>query len=150
VWRRAWTLYVAHIFLFVLFVAQVSYTAATFKNPMYYDEMRAAEFLDEPHVAIVRALPFRFQSAFLDILPMRIILLLIFPAVLLGSRRRWLLLLSPSAALAHLNAEGHDFRGCRASSSRSPRWFSSPRWSSWSRLRSGGMPGFWRAGRHAR
>ena len=32
VWRRAWTLYVAHIFLFVLFIAEVSYTAATFRT----------------------------------------------------------------------------------------------------------------------
>ena len=99
VWRRAWTLYVAHIFLFVLFIAEVSYTAATFKNPMYNDEMRVADFLDEPHVAIVQALLLRFQPAFLDILPMYIVLLLIFPAVLLGLRRHWLLVLAPSAAL---------------------------------------------------
>ena len=45
--QRAWQLYVAHIFLFVLFVAEVSYTAATFKNPMYNEEMRVADFLDE-------------------------------------------------------------------------------------------------------
>ena len=99
IWRRAWTLYVAHIFLFVLFIAEVSYTAATFQNPMYNDEMRVAEFLDEPHVAIVQALLLRFQPAFLDILPMYIVLLLIFPAVLLGLRRHWVLVLAPSAAL---------------------------------------------------
>ncbi len=99
VWRRAWTLYVAHIFLFVLFIAEVSYTAATFKNPMYNDEMRVADFLDEPHVAVVQALMLRFQPAFLDILPMYIVLLLIFPVVLLGLRRHWMMVLAPSAAL---------------------------------------------------
>jgi hypothetical protein len=99
VWRRAWTLYVAHIFLFVLFIAEVSYTAATFKNPMYNDEMRVADFLDEPHIAIVQALILRFQPAFLDILPMYIVLLLMFPAVLLGLRRHWLVVLTTSAAL---------------------------------------------------
>ena len=99
VWRRAWTLYVAHIFLFVLFIAEVSYTAATFKNPMYNEEMRVADFLDEPHIAVVQALLLRFQPVFLDILPMYIVLLLIFPAVLLGLRRHWLLVLAPSAAL---------------------------------------------------
>ena len=66
---------------------------------MYNDEMRVAEFLDEPHVAIVQALLLRFQPAFLDILPMYIVLLLIFPAVLLGLRRHWVLVLAPSAAL---------------------------------------------------
>ena len=97
--RRAWQLYVAHIFLFVLFVAQVSYTAATFKNPMYNEEMRVADFLDEPHVAVVKALLLQFQPAFLDILPMYIVVLLIFPAVLIGLRVHWLLVLVPSAAL---------------------------------------------------
>jgi hypothetical protein len=89
--RRAWQLYVAHIFLFVIFIAEVSYTATAFKNPMYNEEMRVAEFLDEPHVAVVKALLLQFQPTFLDILPMYIVMLLIFPAILLGMRRHaWL------------------------------------------------------------
>ena len=126
VWRRAWTLYVAHIFLFVLFIAEVSYTAATFQNPMYNDEMRVADFLDEPHVAIVQALLLRFQPAFLDILPMYIVLLLMFPAVLLGLRRHWLLVLAPSAALYLAVADFRSFgarlsrRGTTGISTRSP------------------------------
>lgn len=97
--RRAWQLYVAHIFLFVLFVAEVSYTAATFKNPMYNEEMRVADFLDEPYVAVIKALLLQFQPAFLDILPMYIVMLVIFPAVLIGMRAHWLLVLVPSALL---------------------------------------------------
>ncbi len=97
--RRAWQLYVAHIFLFVLFIAEVSYTASAFKNPMYAEEMRIAAFLDEPHVAVVQALLLEFQPAFLDILPMYIVMLLIFPAVLLGLRRHWLAVLLASAGL---------------------------------------------------
>src|SRR5215469_17462933 len=50
--RRAWQLYVAHVFLFMIFIAEVSYTATTFNNPMYNDEMRVADFLEEPHVAV--------------------------------------------------------------------------------------------------
>ena len=97
--RRAWQLYVAHIFLFVLFVAEVSYTAAKFKNPMYNEEMRVADFLEEPHIAVIKALVLEFQPAFLDILPMYIVMLVIFPAVLLGMRRHWLLVLVPSAVV---------------------------------------------------
>jgi hypothetical protein len=97
--RRAWQLYVAHIFLFVLFVAEVSYTATAFKNPMYNEEMRVAEFLDEPHIAVVKALSLEFQPAFLDILPLYIVMLLIFPAILLGMRRYWLWMLVSSAIL---------------------------------------------------
>lgn len=88
VWRRAWQLYVAHIFLFVLFIAEVSYTVMTFRNPMYNEEMRVGEFLDEPHVAIVKALLLQFQPTFLDILPLYIVMLLILPGVLLGLARR--------------------------------------------------------------
>lgn len=93
---RAWQLYVAHIFLFVMFIAEVSYTVTTFNNPMYNDEMRVGDFLNEPHVAIVKALLLEFQPTFLDILPLYISLLVIFPVVLLGLRLRPLIVLLPS------------------------------------------------------
>jgi hypothetical protein len=96
---RAWQLYVAHIFLFVMFIAEVSYTVTTFNNPMYNDEMRVADFLYEPHVAIVKALFLEFQPTFLDILPLYILLLVAFPAVLLGLRSRPLIVLVPSFML---------------------------------------------------
>jgi hypothetical protein len=97
--RRAWQLYVAHIFLFMIFIAEVSYTATTFNNPMYNDEMRVADFLEEPHVAIVKALLLEFQPTFLDILPLYILLLVIFPVILLGLWVQPLLVLVPSFLL---------------------------------------------------
>ena len=96
---RAWQLYVAHIFLFVMFIAEVSYTVTTFNNPMYNDEMRVGDFLDEPHVAIVKALLLEFQPTFLDILPLYILLLVLFPIALLGLRWRPLIVLIPSFLL---------------------------------------------------
>ncbi len=95
--RRAWQLYVAHIFLFMLFIAEVSYTAATFKNAMYNEEMRVADFLQEPYIAVVKALLLQFQPTFLDILPLYIVMLVMFPAVLIGIQRHRLLVLVPSA-----------------------------------------------------
>jgi len=97
--RRAWQLYVAHVFLFVIFIAEVSYTATTFKNPMYNEEMRVADFLDEPHVAVVQALLLQFQPTFLDILPLYILMPVLFPVVLLGMQCHPLLVLLPSAIL---------------------------------------------------
>jgi len=94
--RRAWQLYVAHIFLFVLFIAEVSYTATAFNNPMYNEEMRVTDFLDKPHIAVIKALLLEFQPNFLDILPLYILMLVIFPAILLGMQRHWLLVLVPS------------------------------------------------------
>src|SRR6267143_4110998 len=96
---RAWQLYVAHIFLFVIFIAEVSYTATTFKNPMYNEEMRVADFLDEPHIAVVKALLLQFQPTFLDILPLYILLLVIFPIILIGLRLRPVIVLSASLLL---------------------------------------------------
>jgi hypothetical protein len=66
---------------------------------MYNEEMRVADFLDEPHVAVVQALLLQFQPTFLDILPLYILMLVIFPVVLLGMQRHPLLVLLPSAML---------------------------------------------------
>jgi hypothetical protein len=96
---RAWQLYIAHIFLFVIFIAEVSYTVAAFNNPMYNDEMRVGDFLDEPHVAIVKALLLEFQPTFLDILPLYILLLTAFPPILIALRRRSAIVLVPSLLL---------------------------------------------------
>lgn len=95
--RRAWQLYVAHIFLFVIFIAEVSYTVKTFNNPMYNEEMGVGDFLQRPHVAVIQAMLLQFQPTFLDILPMYIVMLLIFPAVLVCLRWQPLAALIPSA-----------------------------------------------------
>ncbi len=97
--RRTWQLYVAHIFLFMIFIAEVSYTVMRFNNPMYNEEMRVGDFLGEPHVAIVKALLLQFQPTFLDILPLYIVLLLVFPIVLIGLRLAPLLVMIPSLLL---------------------------------------------------
>ena len=99
VWRRVWQLYVAHIFLFVIFTAEVSYTVLAVNNPMYNEEMGVGDFLSEPHVAIIKALLLQFQPTFLDILPLYIVLLGIFPLVLIALARAPLWALIPSAVL---------------------------------------------------
>lgn len=97
--RRCWTLYVAHIFMFVLFTAQVAYTAEKFANPMFIDEMRVAGFLAEPHVAIVKALTLQFQPEFMNILPLYIVLLLAFAVALPVLRARPWLVVAASALI---------------------------------------------------
>ncbi len=99
VYRRVWQLYVAHIFLFVIFTAEVSYTIFAVRNPMYADEMGVGDFLETPHLAIIRALLLVFQPTFLDILPLYIVLLAGFPIVLLLLRRNPLLPIALSGLL---------------------------------------------------
>ena len=99
IYHRVWQLYVAHVFLFMLFMATVAQAAANLNAGLYADEFRAADFLKEPDVAVIMALTLRFQPAFMDILPVYIVLLLALPAVLLGLRRWPLPVLGLSFAL---------------------------------------------------
>ena len=99
IYRRVWQLYVAHVFLFVIYLAEVSYTLDVADNPLYAEEMGVGDFLKTPHIAVMQALLLRFQPTFLDILPLYIVLLAGFPLVLLLLRRHVLLALVPSFAL---------------------------------------------------
>src|ERR1700677_2650736 len=92
--RRAWQIYVAHIFLFTIFMAEIAYVAATFDNPLYAEEMNILDFLKQPDITIFQALILKFKPVNMDVLPLYIILLLLFPPML------YLLLRVPNFALA--------------------------------------------------
>lgn len=103
--RRCWQLYVAHIFLFVIFIAQIAYVAERFNNPMFAEEMQIVEFLNDPYVSLLQALVLKFRPANLDILPLYIVLLLAFPVILWGLEKRpaWALAASAAVyAIAHI------------------------------------------------
>jgi len=92
--RRAWQIYVAHIFLFTIFMAEIAYVAATFDNPLYAEEMNILDFLKQPDVTIFQALVLKFKPVNMDVLPLYIVLLLLFPPILA------LLLWQPAIAVA--------------------------------------------------
>jgi hypothetical protein len=91
--RRAWQIYVAHIFLFAIYMAEISYVATSFENPLYAEEMNILDFLKQPDMTIIQALLLKFKPVNMDVLPLYIILLLLFPPVL------WLLLRQATLAL---------------------------------------------------
>ncbi|WP_162530387.1 OpgC family protein [Rhodovastum atsumiense] len=99
VWRRTWQLYVAHLCMFMLFNAQVSFTLQHFNNPLFAEELGIGAYLDQPEEAILRVLLLQLQPSFLNILPLYIALLAAFPLVLVALRAHPLLALLPSAAL---------------------------------------------------
>jgi hypothetical protein len=86
--RRAWQIYVAHVFLFTIFLAEISYVATSFENPLYTEEMGIIDFLKEPQVTIVQALLLRFRPVNMDVLPLYIVLMLALPPILLSMRWR--------------------------------------------------------------
>ena len=96
--RRAWTLYIAHIFLFVVYTAQVAYSAAALDRVFYLEETRLDVLADAPYRALLEALLLRFQPSLLNILPLYIVLLLIF-ALVLPLLRKPALLLALSASV---------------------------------------------------
>ncbi len=91
--KRTWQIYVAHVFLFAIYLAEISYVAHTFDNPLYSEEMGVLDFLKNPDITIVQALLLKFKPANMDVLPLYIVLLLCFSPML------WLLLRAPSTAL---------------------------------------------------
>jgi hypothetical protein len=95
---RVFTLYVAHIFLLVVFTAQVGLSAERLDTAAYLDELHLDPFATEPYRALLEALLLRYQPSFLNILPLYIVLLAIFAAAMPLMRRPWLML-GASAAL---------------------------------------------------
>jgi hypothetical protein len=67
-------------------MAEISYFSNIFNNPLYLEEMQAIIFFDQPHIALGETLLLKFRPRNMDILPLYIILLLIFPIVLVGLR----------------------------------------------------------------
>jgi len=91
--KRAWQIYVAHVFLFAIYLAEIAYVAHSFDNPLYTEEMGVRDFLANPDVTIIQALLLKFKPVNMDVLPLYIALLAGFAPVL------WLLMRAPSIAL---------------------------------------------------
>ena len=91
--RRVWTIYVAHVFLFTIFLAEISYVATSFQNPLYTEEMGILDFLKQPDVTIVQALLLRFRPVNMDVLPLYIVLMMFLAPIL------WLMRRKPDVAL---------------------------------------------------
>ena len=92
--KRSWQIYVAHVFLFAIYIAEISYVGSSFENPLFAEEMNALDFLKQPEIAIIQALLLKFKPVNMDVLPLYIVLLLLFPMAL------WLLIRNGTVALA--------------------------------------------------
>lgn len=91
--KRVWQIYVAHVFLFTIFLAEISYVATSFENPLYTEEMGILDFLKQPDVTIVQALLLKFRPVNMDVLPLYIVLMLFLPPIL------WLMQRKPDLTL---------------------------------------------------
>ena len=66
----------------MIFLAEISYVATRFENPLYSEEMGIMDFLKQPDVTIIQALLLRFRPVNMDVLPLYIVLMLFLPLIL--------------------------------------------------------------------
>jgi hypothetical protein len=86
--RRCWHIYIAHVVLVTLFIGHITYVGQRYNNPMFADEMGLSAFVTEPHRALMQALLLKFKPVNLDVLPLYVILLSCFSAILWCLKRR--------------------------------------------------------------
>jgi hypothetical protein len=92
-WKRVWQIYVAQLLLFLFYTASIHYTAHGFDLPGLMDEFNVAHLMDHPAEILAQAILLRFKPVNLDVLPLYIVLMAIFPFVL------WLMLYRPDAVM---------------------------------------------------
>ena len=91
---RAWKLYVAHILLFVFYVAAIGYVAQSYGHAHLLDEFNIRRLIADPIEFLKHGLLLEFKPLNLDVLPLYTALMATFPLFL------WLLLQRPGLALA--------------------------------------------------
>jgi hypothetical protein len=82
IWRRVWQLYVAHILLFVAFIAQIAWVSTKSDTAALIEEMQLLGLGQDPYRAMLEAALLNFRPTNLDVLPLYIVLLAVFPLVL--------------------------------------------------------------------
>jgi hypothetical protein len=93
-WKRVWQLYVAQLLLFLFYTGAIHYIAHGFNIPHLMDQFNVGGLMDHPVDTLVQAMLLRFKPLNLDVLPLYIVLMMVFPVAL------WLLLHWPDAAMA--------------------------------------------------
>ncbi|MEZ2143770.1 OpgC domain-containing protein [Bradyrhizobium sp. DN5] len=92
--KRVWQLYVAHIILFVIYIASISYLALRFGDSEMINEFNVAGLVDNATETLRQGLFLRFKPLNLDVLPLYIVLMGLFPPVL------WFMLRKPDVTMA--------------------------------------------------
>ncbi len=91
--KRVWQLYVAHIILFVIYIASISYLALRFGDSEIINEFNVAGLVDNATETLRQGLLLKFKPVNLDVLPLYIVLMGLFPPVL------WIMLRQPNLTM---------------------------------------------------
>src|SRR5258708_13247417 len=88
--KRVWQLYVAHIILFVIYIVAIGYVAQRYSDPDIISEFNVAGLVDNAVETLRQGLLLKFKPVNLDVLPLYIALMGLFPPVL------WIMLRQPN------------------------------------------------------
>jgi hypothetical protein len=102
VMKRVGQIYLAHMFLLTIMLAEVCYVVASVNNPFYSEEMGIVHFFRDPGATLLQALLLRFRPLNMDVLPLYIVLMFWLPAILVLMRWRPNLTLALSLLLYFL------------------------------------------------
>lgn len=97
--KRVWQIYAAHLLLFMILVATVSYIAVGLDKPFYAREMEIEEFIRQPGTTMIQAVLLRYRPLNMDVLPLYTLLMFFLPLILLLIRWRANLALALSVGL---------------------------------------------------
>ena len=92
--KHAWQIYVAHVLLFALYIAQIGYLAQRYDAPNLENEFNVANFMRNPAETLYQGITLSFTPVNMDVLPLFILLMFAFPPVL------WAMLRRPNLTLA--------------------------------------------------
>lgn len=96
---RVRTLYVAHLAVFLAVVALVALAVEYTENPLYIETINITPVLADPLKALSHVLGMTYQPNYLDILPLYVVFLAVFPLLHLAVKRSPLLTLAASVVL---------------------------------------------------
>jgi hypothetical protein len=97
--RRVWQIYLAHVFIVTIFLAEIFYASISSDHPFYSEEMRVVDFIKQPGVVLLQTLLLRFRPLNIDVLPLYVVLMFFLPVILLLMKWRADLTLALSVAL---------------------------------------------------
>jgi hypothetical protein len=80
--RRVWQIYVAHVFIVVIFLGEIEYAVSSSDNPFFSQEMRVVDFIQHPGVVLLQTLLLRFRPLNIDVLPLYVVLMFFLPLIL--------------------------------------------------------------------
>lgn len=96
--HRCWQLYLSHLMVFFVIAALAAGASTLFASPDYLETTYITWFFAEPVTALVRLFGLSYVPAYLDIMPVYIVVLAMVPAMIALSRIH--LLLAPAASIA--------------------------------------------------